>query len=109
VGVGIIGGLVSSQLATRSNKSYQATTGMAWQGSKTRLASTLQPPPPPSLDDDPWRRRRAGSTCRVTAQDVISMLVFYHEHNGFAKIKFLGLFRPCIILINLLNKVNMHP
>lgn len=45
MGVGIIGGLVSSQLATRSNKSYQATTGMAWQGSKTRLASTLPPPP----------------------------------------------------------------
>jgi hypothetical protein len=29
----------------------------------------------------------------VTAQNVISMLVLYHEHNGFAKIKFLGLFK----------------
>jgi hypothetical protein len=46
----------------------------------------------------------------VTAQNVISMLVLYHEHNGFAKIKFLGLFKwPCIFLINLLNKVNTHP
>jgi hypothetical protein len=29
----------------------------------------------------------------VTAQNVISMLVLYHEHNGFAKIKLLGLFK----------------
>jgi hypothetical protein len=29
----------------------------------------------------------------VTTQNVISMLVLHHEHNGFAKIKFLGLFK----------------
>jgi hypothetical protein len=56
------------------------------------------------------RLKLRSSLVFVTAQNVISMLVLYHEHNGFAKIKFLGLFKwPCIILINLLNKVNMHP
>jgi hypothetical protein len=29
----------------------------------------------------------------VTDQNVISMLVLHHEHNGFAKIEFLGLFK----------------
>jgi hypothetical protein len=40
----------------------------------------------PPLED---MREREG----VTAQNVISMLVLYHEHNGFAKIKLLGLFK----------------
>jgi hypothetical protein len=41
-----------------------------------------------------WRIRWEG--CLVlflTAQNVILMLVLYHEHNDFAKIKFLGLFK----------------